>query len=232
MKVNILGINFDSVSLDEVMIKIEGMIKKGGFHQCGTINPEYVVKAQDSKQLMRVIAKMDLVIPDGVGIVLAARLKNIGKLRRIRGGDLVEKVAALSAEKGYKLGLVGGEKGVAQKALGILKKKYPGLQGFADSEPRIEKIEKEKPQVLLTALSFKGPVWIESLRQKDFSLVGIEVGGVFNYLAGKSKFPPQIIQKIGLEWFWRLFWEPWRFKRQLSLLKFFFLVFSLDSQKP
>lgn len=230
MKVNILGVNFDSVNLDEVVEKIEAMIKKGGFHQVGTINPEYVVKAQDSKQLKEVIAKMHLVVPDGIGIILAAKIKKLGSLNRVRGGDLVEKLAEVCAQKGYKIGLVGGEKGIAKKALAVLKKKFPGLRGFAEpSHLRgVKRIEEEKPQILLTALSFKGPVWIESLprtlKGKVWGLVGIEVGGVFNYLAGKSKKPPKIIQKIGLEWLWRLFWEPWRIKRQLVLLKFLFLL--------
>lgn len=235
MKVNILGINFDAISLSETVEKIETMIKKGGFHQVGTINPEYVVKAQDSKQLMRVIAKMDLVVPDGIGIILAARIKRLGKLTRIRGGDLVERLAELSEDKGYRIGLVGGEKGVAQKALKALKKKFPRLEGFADSARRQHLrgvcIKKEKPQILLAALGFKGPVWIEGLRKCHLDLVGIEVGGVFNYLAGKSKKPAVIIQKIGLEWLWRLITEPWRWKRQLSLVKFLFLVFQ-EAIKP
>lgn len=236
MKVNLLGINFASVSLDEAVGKIETMIKRGGFHQVGTINPEYVVKAQTIKQLMKAIAKMALVVPDGVGIVWAAKIKKLGQLERIRGGDLVERLAHLCAKRGYKIGLVGGEKRVSKKALSSLQKKFPGLKGFAISEPSFTRIQKEKPQILLTALGFKGPIWLESLphtlKGKVRGLVGIEVGGVFNYLAGKSRRPPIIIQKMGLEWLWRLFWEPWRIKRQLNLIKFLFLFFCLKAKKP
>lgn len=235
-KVKILGIDFVRIGLAETVKKIGKMIEKGGCYQVGTINPEYVVKAQDSKQLMRVIAKMDLVVPDGIGIILAAKMKKLGRLERIRGGDLVEELAKLCAKKGYKIGLVGGEREIAAKALKALKKKFPSLLGFADSEPRVKRIEKEKPQILLTALSFKGPIWIDQLltklKRKKISLVALEVGGAFNYLAGKAKRPPKIIQKMGLEWLWRLFWEPWRIKRQMSLLKFLFLLFRLNSKKP
>lgn len=266
MKVNILGIKFDCLSLAAVCGKIEAMIEKGGCYQVGTMNPEYVVRVQDNKQLARAISRMSLVVPDGMGIIWAAKLKKLGRLKRIRGGDLVEVLAEICARKGYKIGLVGGERGVAQKALRVLQKKYPGLQGFADSGPMIiaahdafscsgefasdvaselssqcaenghlaalnekiiKKIQKEKPQVLLTALSFKGPVWtdqlLSKLKKKKISLVAFEVGGVFNYLTGKSRVPPKIIKEIGLEWFWRLVTEPWRWKRQLSLVRFLFL---------
>jgi len=225
MKVNLLGVKFDQVSLPQAVEKIEALIKKGGFHQVGTMNPEYVVKAQENQQLKKAIAKMDLIVPDGVGIIWASKLKGKRGLTRIRGGDLVANLANLCQKKGYKIALVGAERGVAQKALLVLKKRYPRLSGFALSEPDIKIIKKEKPKVLLTALSFKGPVWLESLRKENLSLVCLEVGGVFNYLAGKSKLPPKLIQQIGLEWFWRLINEPWRFKRQLKLIKFLWLVF-------
>ena len=245
MKVNILGINFDQIDLDGAAKKIEALIREGDCHQVGTINPEYVVKAWENKQLLKAITKMALVVPDGIGIVLAA----LGKLNRVKGGDLVEKIAALCAEKGDKIGLVGGEEGIAQEALLALVEKFPGLMGFSDSGPRdveeetreekrriVIKIRKERPKILLTAFGFQGPIWIDQLlgelKKRDISLVALEVGGVFNYLAGKAKRPPKIIQKIGLEWLWRLFWEPWRLKRQMALLKFFFLLFQLHPQKP
>lgn len=226
--VNVLAINFDNVDLSETIERIGEMIEKRGCYQIGTLNPEYVVQAQTSKQLMRVIAKMSLVVPDGIGIILAAKIKGLGKLERIRGGDLVEKLAELCVKKKYKIGLVGGERGVAQKAFEALQKKFPGLKGFAQLEMRFESIEKEKPQVLLTALSFQGPIWIDQLltklKKKEISLVALEVGGVFNYLAGKAKKPPKIIERIGLEWLWRLITEPWRWRRQLSLMRFVWLV--------
>ena len=237
MKVNLLGVKFDQLNLEQAAAAIEKMIQTGGFHQIGTMNPEYLVRAQDDRKLAQAIAKMDLILADGIGIVLGARLKGLGRLYRIRGGDLVEKLAAVCAEKGYKIGLVGGERGVAEKALEALQKKYPRLEGSHSSEvcesnPRRWDGIKEKPRILLTALSFKGPVWIENLRKHDLDLVALEAGGVFNYLAGKSRHPPKIISRAGLEWLWRLFWEPWRVKRQLALLKFLYLLFFSHTKKP
>lgn len=237
-RVKILGINFDPVDLDGAVKKIQNLIKKGGCHQVGTLNPEYIVKAQTIKQLARVIAKMNLVVPDGVGIVWAARIKKLGHLKRVRGGDLVEKIAAVCSKKGYKIALIGGEEGIAQEALLVLQKKFPGLKGFADEGPPqgVNLAHLRGVRLLLTALSFKGPIWIDKLlgelKKKGISLVALEVGGVFNYLAGRAKRPPRIIQKMGLEWLWRLFWEPWRLKRQLALVKFLFLLFRLEPKKP
>ena len=216
MKIKILGVWFDRVGLEEAVKRIDQLIQTGGFHQAGTMNPEYLVRAQKDKRLASAIKKMALIVPDGVGIILAARFKGLGRLERIRGGDLVEALARLAAEKGYKIALVGGERGVAEKALTALQQKYPGLHVI--TSPRSDY------QILFTALGFKGPVWIENLRKQNLNLVALEVGGVFNYLAGKSRQPPRLIIRAGLEWFWRLFWEPWRIKRQLSLLRFLFLV--------
>jgi N-acetylglucosaminyldiphosphoundecaprenol N-acetyl-beta-D-mannosaminyltransferase len=268
-KVNILNIDFDQLSLAETVNEIEKMIKEKGCFHIGTMNPEYLVRAHSSKQLKKVIANMDLILPDGVGIVLAAKWKNLGKLRRIRGGDLVEEMAALCEKNDYKMALIGGEKGIAQKALQSLQAKFPKLIGFADSGPLmgaahdaffaqsrsgfaaptfvgerrqsaqkghfaslnkeiIKKIIQEKPQVLLTAFGFKGPIWIDSLlkelRKEKITLVALEVGGVFNYLAGRSSRPPKVVQRVGLEWLWRLATEPWRWRRQLNLAKFIWLV--------
>ena len=263
-KINILGVNFELIKLSEVVEKIRLMIEMGGGYQIGTFNPEYLVRGQEDKQLKRVIAKIGLIVPDGIAILWAAkflkfkeklkkrlhfdyddRVCQFPKLIRIRGGDLVEKLASLSAEKGYKIALIGGEEGIAWKALTALQKKYPSLAGFADRGPRclnklspserrqslkqvVSRIKQENPQILLTALSFHGPVWIDNLleeiKKEKISLVALEVGGVFNYLAGKAKLPAKIVQQIGLEWLWRLIWEPWRFKRQLNLIKFLYLI--------
>jgi len=231
MKLNLLGVEFDQLSLEQAAAAIEKMIKVGGFHQIGTMNPEYLVRAQTDKKLAQAIVKMDLILADGIGVVLGAKLKGLGQLHRIRGGDLVEKLAAVCAENGYKIGLIGGKRGVAKKALEALQQKYPGLEGSHSSEV-CESNPRRWDGVLLTALSFKGPVWIESLRQNNPNLVALEVGGVFNYLAGKSRQPPKIISRAGLEWLWRLFWEPWRLKRQFSLIKFLCLLFFSHTQKP
>lgn len=240
MKVNLLGVEFDQVTLAEAVNRIDEMIQTSGFHQVATMNPEYLVRAQEDQRLKQAINKMDLVVADGIGIILVARWfvrqptdRSTG-WRRIRGGDLVEALAEISVQKGYKIGLIGAGRGVGQRALTVLQKKYPGLQGFSHSTRfgAIRLMKKEKPQIVLTALGFQGPVWLEKLRQEKLNLVGLEVGGVFNYLAGISRRPPRIITGTGLEWLWRLVWEPWRLKRQLKLLKFLRLVLSVDSQQP
>ena len=105
-KVNILGVNFEKIDLETTVKKIEELIKKGGCYQLGTLNPEYLVKAQTSKQLMRVIAKMELIVPDGIGVIWAARFQGVKGLKRVRGGDLVERLAEVCAQKGYKIALV------------------------------------------------------------------------------------------------------------------------------
>lgn len=278
--VPIFGVHFAKIDLKKAVKKVKHWVEKGGRYQVTTLNPEYLLRVQEDQALRQVVDKADLVVADGTGIILASwlidiRSRIVGIFRsgigekktplvlffknRITGGDLVEALARLAAQESWKVGLIGGAPGVADKALIGLKnlvlysplkssKILSNLIGFADSGPenvkkqtreefrRIKQLLfKERPQILFTSFGFYGPIWIEkalkALQNRGKSLVAIEVGGVFNYLAGLSSRPPKLIRQIGLEWLWRLIHEPWRIKRQMKLLKFVWLVVKSQFQK-
>jgi N-acetylglucosaminyldiphosphoundecaprenol N-acetyl-beta-D-mannosaminyltransferase len=162
--------------------------------------------------------------------------------KRVTGTDLMEKLCQLAAQKGWRVFLFGGEpEGVAQKTLGILQKRYPGLKGWAESGPELtlevgsgrweagykkwEKINQKYPDLLFVALGMEKQekfIW-DNWGRLDVKLA-MGVGGAFNYLSGRVKRAPKWVQNLGFEWLYRFVREPWRFKRQRSLLTFIWLV--------
>ena len=215
-RVNILGVGVNSTTVQEVLAKID---KDKLF--IVTVNPEFVMMAQDDSEFKDILNNADLAIADGVGLKLAG-IKNI-----IPGRKLVEEIVKL---KKYKIFYLGGQNGVAKE----MAKKYGGEwdSGHSDiknqianskiNEKIINKINKYKPDILLVAY---GAPWQEKWLAANFyrlnARVLIGVGGTFDYLAGRKSLPPAWFH----EWLWRLIREPWRWKRKLSLVKFVLTVF-------
>jgi len=172
--------------------------------------------------------------------------------RRITGTDLMEKLCQLAAKKRWSIYLLGGKEGIAQKTLKVLQAKYGGLKGWANSGPKLEITTEDTSdggrQSLRGHDSSEVKKWIDQINIKHPDLLfvafgmgkqekfivdhwdqlkiklGIGIGGAFNYLSGEIKRAPQWVQNMGFEWLYRLCQEPWRWKRQLSLLKFIWLV--------
>ena len=165
--------------------------------------------------------------------------------KRISGTDLTEKLCQMAAQNSWSVYFLGGkEKERAPKALSKMQKKYPGLKGWANPGPIlslnsqklilepipkvkeiIEDINKKQPDFLFVALNMgkQEKFIVDHWPQLKIKL-GMGIGGAFDYLSGDIKRAPSWIQEIGFEWFYRLYQEPWRWKRQLKLLKFIWLV--------
>jgi len=156
MKVDILGVKIDNVSLTDALVKVEKWIwnptvyKKGkryvspkakgkvlakrGFYIV-TPNPEFIVVAQKDELFRKILNDADLSIPDGMGLKLSGKVKNT-----FSGTDFMEKLVKLAAEKGFATGFLGGKDEVAKRCAECLKKKYPGLKVvFAESGGEIDR---------------------------------------------------------------------------------------------
>jgi len=180
-----------------------------------TLNPEMVVESRKNKKFKNIIKNAGLIIPDGIGIVWAARILQNKKLSRFSGTDIAKII--LDGPKGTKAFLFGGQPGVAERieekwgssVAGI----FPGYG--ADDKKVIEKINNTNANILLVGLgSPKQEIWInENLSKLKHIKVAIGVGGAFDFLSGETKRAPRWIRKIGLEWLWRLILDPKRAKR-------------------
>lgn len=208
---NVLGVGVDSTELAEVLNKID---KEKLF--IVTVNPEFVMLAQDDLEFKNILNNADLAIADGIGLKLAG-VKNI-----IPGRKLVEEIIKT---KKYKIFYLGGQNGVAE----AMAKKYGGesdpgheniklqITNSQINSKIIKKINDYKPDILLVA--YGAPYqekWLNANSHRLNARVRIGVGGTFDYLTGRKPLPP----KWAPEWLWRLVCEPWRWKRQLNLIRF------------
>jgi N-acetylglucosaminyldiphosphoundecaprenol N-acetyl-beta-D-mannosaminyltransferase len=201
-------------------------------HTIVTLNPEMVMAARDDPALARVIIQSDLTIADGIGIIWAARLRG-QKMVRVTGVDLLEGTAQLAAQHGFRIFLLGAEPGVAAEAASRLAARYPMLPpvGTSSSGPHsgaeaaiLAELADARPDILFVA--FGSPAqerWIAGLHnelgQAGVS-VAVGVGGALDFISGKIPRAPYVMRLVGLEWFYRLLQEPWRWRRMLALPRF------------
>jgi len=206
-----------------------------------TPNPEQVVFSRGNKRFLSIIQHVDIVLPDGVGVVWASKIlavfgksKSISK--RIAGVDVVIKLLEIAAHQKLKVLVIGGwdyqniDDHFSKNNIKWLRGYQNVRQPQSDEEKRVrEIIEEYRPDVVFVA--FGAPhqeFWIdEHLKLLNSAGVGVvmAVGGSFDYLLGKVRRAPKWLQLLGLEWLFRLVVEPWRWRRQFRLLQFISLTF-------
>jgi N-acetylglucosaminyldiphosphoundecaprenol N-acetyl-beta-D-mannosaminyltransferase len=231
----ILGVRVDAVTFDQVLASIEAFIVEGRPRQVVTVNPEFVMAAQSDAEFRHIINTSALALPDGIGIWWASRRLDRPLPERIPGVDLVERLAELSAQRGYRLFFLGAMPGVADRAVEVLRGRYPGLAvaGTRGGSPRVEDeaanvacVQAAHPDILLVA--YGAPAqdrWIARHMSRLGVAVCIGVGGSFDYIAGVRPRAPRWIRRLGLEWLHRLITQPWRWRRMLALPRFAWRVF-------
>ncbi len=237
MKVNILGVLIDNFKKSEVLRTVEQFLFDGRKHYIVTANPEMIVAAQKDEKFLEILNKADLSVPDGFGLILAARYLRRPLPERITGVDLMLDICQIAEQKNYSVYLLGGEEGVAQKAADALQKKFLQLKiagaenGGIISEHQLainnQQINFAGSDILFVALGAgKQEKWIAKNLQNFPSIkIAMGVGGAFDFIAGKIKRAPKWMRKIGMEWLWRLFMQPWRWKRIFTAtIKFSWLI--------
>jgi len=230
----VLGCRVDAVTLDEALEVLSRFIASGKPHHIVTLNAEMAYRALHDPEFRNIINRAGLVTPDGAGIVWAAHMLGSPVPERVAGIDLVQALAVRAAKEGWRLFLYGGAPGVAEEAARRLKKRYPGLNILGTShgylspkeeEELLQNLRKTPPDVLLVALgSPKQEYWIARHLAELGIPVAIGVGGSLDVLAGRTKRAPRFMQRLGLEWLYRVMREPRRVKRILALPKFMIAV--------
>ena len=220
----LLKVNVHALTNAQTLALIEAFIAGGKPHQLVTVNPEFVVEAQHDDEFRHIINNAALALPDGIGLLKAAKfLKTTPLPERVPGSDLVVRLAELSHQKGHRLYFLGAGESVAEQAIEKLKLRYPNLQiagAFAGSaaleenEAIVQRILPTRPDILLVAYGApKQDKWIaRNLAQLNIP-VCIGVGGSFDFIAGVTKRAPVWIQNIHMEWLHRFIMQPWRWRR-------------------
>jgi N-acetylglucosaminyldiphosphoundecaprenol N-acetyl-beta-D-mannosaminyltransferase len=222
----ILGVRVDCLDTKETLERIEGFVASGRLHQVATVNPEFVMRAQQDREFARVLDVADLCLPDGTGVVWAARRQGCALREPVAGTDLVEPLAAVCARRGFRLFLLGAQPGVAAELAARLAAANPGLHVAAYSgdpdasgdEESLRRIRDHGTDVLLVAYGAPTQeLWIDRLRPRLDVSVAMGVGGAFDYLTGRVPRAPAWMRRSGLEWLHRLVRQPWRFRRMTVL---------------
>ncbi|HOU14393.1 MAG TPA: WecB/TagA/CpsF family glycosyltransferase [Anaerolineae bacterium] len=245
--VTLMGVPVHDVTTDETLAFVHQWIAEGGAHQIATVNPEFLMKARSDATFRATLQRAALCIPDGIGVVWAARLRGKRLRERVAGSDLVPRLSAEAARQHWRVFYLGAAPGVAEKAAAILAARYPGLivagcyagsPAPEEEEDIVARVRAAQANILFVAYGApKQDLWLERNLARTGAAVGIGVGGSFDFIAGVSRRAPQWIQRLGLEWFYRLAREPWRWRRQLALPHFAWLVLTerdalRDGAKP
>jgi len=221
--VAVLGVPFNNVTMDEAVALIEEQIREGGFHQVATANVDFLKNAMRDEELRDILCSCEMVVPDGMPIVWMSRLLGTPLKERVSGIDLVERLADVSARRGYGVFLLGASEVSSQRAAKVLRQRYPGLRIVGRYSPApqplermnheeiLRRIEEARPQILLVAFGNpKQEQWIAMHRERLNVPVCIGIGGSLDMIAGSVSRAPRWMQSSGLEWMHRMVLEPKR----------------------
>ncbi len=232
--VQILGVRVDNVTMEAALARVEGFLREGGLHQIATVNPEFVVLAQKNKAFRDVLNAAALNVPDGVGLMWAARRLGQPLQERVTGQELVDRIAALSAACRWRIFMLGAREGVAEKARAALERRHMGLvitgcyagsPSRAEEDDLVTRINASEADILFVAYGHpKQELWIARNAARLSVALAMGVGGTFDTLAGRVPRAPMWMRRAGLEWMYRLLREPRRLKRQLAIPYFMWLV--------
>ncbi len=232
--VNILGVRVNAVTYGDVLGIINRWIEQRGPNQIATANPEFVMAAQADGEFRQTLLSADLCVADGVGLLWAARRLGTRLPERVTGSDLTPLVAQTAAQRGWRLYLLGAAPGVAEQTAQRLEQQNPGLciAGVYAGTPAeveapaiIHRVAAAAPDVLFVAYGAPAQdVWIARHKQELAVPVMMGVGGAFDHIVGVQKRAPLWVQRIHLEWLFRLVTQPWRWRRQLALPRFVWAV--------
>ena len=235
-RVCVRGVFFDNVTLNEAaqLLRAAARENRSGV-SVFTPNSEIVQLCIEDASLRDRINDGGLIVPDGIGVIKAARILGTPLKGKVAGVDLGRRVMAFAAEEGFPVALVGGKPGVAEDAAAAMQAEYPDLNVCLTADGYFKKEGEENEAVLsriresgarIVFICFGAPAqekWIAANRDK---LPGVNLllglGGSLDVYSGRVKRAPAIFVRLGLEWLYRLLKEPKRIGRMMNLPKFYF----------
>ena len=220
-RIDVMGVGFDDLTRDGAVALCKNLIEEHRSAYMVTPNPEIVMASWDDPALREAISNADLVIPDGIGVVKAAKILGTPLKERLPGIEIGEAILQYAAQSGKKVFLLGAKPGVADLAANRMREMFPGIDicgvndgYFKDDAAVIEKINAAKPDFLMVCLGFpKQEMWMAQNASKlDVGLMA-GLGGSLDVFAGTVLRAPEKWQRMNAEWLYRCIKEPWRFKR-------------------
>lgn len=217
------GVRFHAITMEETLDRIESIVAARKPSVAITANLNYAMLCDQHPRLRAFTERAALVLCDGKPVQWRSRLEQVQLPERVTGADLIYRIAERSAKTKLRIFLYGAAEGIAEKAARVLVEKYPGcciagvlcppFRNLSEDEKQsqLQSIRDCKPDVLLVALGQpKGEFWIEDNLEALNVPLAIQVGASFDFVAGKAKRAPRLLQTIGAEWLYRTFTDPKR----------------------
>jgi N-acetylglucosaminyldiphosphoundecaprenol N-acetyl-beta-D-mannosaminyltransferase len=232
--VEVLGCRLDDVDAAEAQTQIMALARQSVGSQVVTLGTEMVVHAQRDQKFRAIVNGSALSLCDTVGVLAVARRRGATLRGRVTGVELIEGLCRRCALENMPVYFLGGAPGVAADAAAILEAVHPGLKvagsrdGYFNSDESadvVAAIKASGAKLLFVGLGFpRQEYWLHDHLKATGCGVGIGVGGSFDVISGRIVRAPAAMRRLGLEWLYRLIKEPHRWRRQLALPYFVWLV--------
>lgn len=238
MRIEILGVGFDNITMEQAVAEGVRLINTPGAHYAVTPNPEIVEVCRTDPEAMEAVRNADLVLADGIGIIYGAKLLGTPLKGRVTGIGFAQGLMGEMAQNGKSLFLLGAKPGVAEKAADKLRAAYPGLQiagtrdgYFQEDGPVLEEIRASGADVVFVCLGApKQEKWMRKNGAASGARLLVGLGGCLDVFSGEVQRAPEIFQRLGLEWFYRLVKNPSRIGRMMKLP--LFLLHTAGERRP
>ena len=238
MSVRLLGLEIDDFSFDEALYRAKELMSSDKVSQVVTINPEMFSQAEKDEEFKRIIENAEMVIPDGVGVKIALKLKG-QSVQRIAGIDFAKKLLEECAKENIPVAIIGAKEEIISKAVDELKNKIENLNiiyyhngYFSDDNKIYSQLKEKSPSLILVAMgSPRQERFISGAKSVLNPALMVGIGGSLDVWSGAIKRAPEIYQKLGLEWLYRTVTQPERFKRIFPTLPMFLLKVIMYREK-
>ncbi len=240
-RVDILGVEINAMDMDDAVEAIDGWIRQREPTYVCLVPAHSVMEARRDEEYRRILNGSGLTTPDGMSIVWLLKLRGQRRVQRVYGPDLMLEVCRASVEAGWSHFFYGGEEGVAEDLVSTLESRCPGLRIAGTHSPPFRQLTPEEDAEVSRRIEDSGAdlVWvgIGSPRQERWiaehagkvgAPVLIAVGAAFDFLSGRKPQAPRWIQRMGLEWLFRLATEPRRLWRRYAEYPLFVLLATTD----
>ncbi len=232
MKIDVMGLKFDSMTMDEALSRAEALLRGEKAAYVVTPNAEIAYEALHDGQLREMLNGADLMLPDGAGVVLASKLLRTPVKQKVAGVDFAAGLLGILERNGQSLYLLGGKTGIGELAAQKMLEAHPQLRiagiadgYFQDEAPVIAKINASGADALFVCLGApKQERFMVQHRQELHVHLMAGLGGSLDAFAGTVQRAPAWMIRLNLEWLYRLIREPKRFRRMLRLPKYLWAV--------
>ena len=233
-RVRILGMPVDAITMDECMERLAEFVRSGKPHLVVTADSSGIVQAQTDPALAELYESADLVTPDSSGVVWAMRRAGRPVPARVSGVDIVDHACKVSSDTGWRIFFLGAAPGVAELAAERMRLRHPGCNivgarhGYFPPESDgvvASEIAESRPDLLFVAMGIpRQEKFIRATEAVVGAKVAMGVGGTFDVFSGKVRRAPKPLQRLRLEWAWRLAQNPKKIGKVMLLPRFVGMV--------